>query len=107
MIRQDLGPFDESHFVAGIEFLHEIVEVFGLLLEEDGVQNNPGNLPVLPAKPRRVGQHEAGVLTPVFLGSVNLLENIRRGSKIISLVKNFNPNRWDLYRASSRAVWRR
>ena len=107
MVRQLLGVLDQRHFLAGIEFLHEIVEVFGLFLEDDGIQNNSGNLSVLPAKPPGVGQHQEGVLTPVFLGSVNLLENIRSCSTNNFCVKNFNQNQWDFYLASSRAVWRR
>ena len=106
-IRQLLGMFDQSQFLAGIEFLHEIVEVFGLLLEDDGVEAHLGNLPVLPPKLVGVGQHEGGVLAPVFLGSVDLMENIRRSStNILSLIFNCQNPR-DLYLASSRAVWRR
>ena len=80
-IRQLLGMFDQSQFLAGIEFLHEIVEVFGVFLQHDGVQHHPRNLAVLPAKLLGVCQHQEGVLTPVSLALVNLLENIRCCSK--------------------------
>ena len=80
VVRQLLGLLHQSHALAGVEFLHEVVEVFGVLLEQDGVQSHPGDRGVLPAKLLGVGQHQEGVLSPVCLGSVDLLEDIRRGA---------------------------
>ena len=86
MIRQFLGVLDESHLLAGVEFLHEIVEVFGVLLHHDGVHCHPRDIPVLPPELVGVRQHQVGVLNPVPLALVNLPENIRGCPKNIFFI---------------------